>query len=429
MGAGSIVARRSLCRILILGFCLALAHCGEKELAFYGRSAEEGGTPDASLDDCPLTSTQIESFFRTRCASCHAGPSDFLFAAPTFNDLVERLVTGDVSQLYFEPLLPLLFPGDPDHSLVYSHIATRMHPHNAIDGWVPTVSDLSLLRFWITDCLPGIAASLDASSKPTPILDAGGTNGEAGRCLGGAAPRVPGGPYDDAAVSDAGPPHEWPSDEPCAGDQLPIVGRWVGYVENIMFSSGSDALRIEIRAANAAHVCGSVTLGGGMPPPSPTDPDVGYPVGVFACAEEGGNPNPAVRDPFTFDSFPMTLLDGRTSGARLQFQATVDELWRPWCELQTSYPAPNYPGGYACTPLDPCLPTAVDCGKALLCSGAAGTTGPCRCTAQGCTANPWNTTNPWGLLTFDLRFNGTSGDGSVNVGSYGSHNLHVDQMP
>jgi hypothetical protein len=191
------------------------------------------------------------------------------------------------------------------------------------------------------------------------------------------------------------------------------------------FPSGSDALRMTVRAANATRLCGSVMLGSGMPPPPVTDSNVGYPPGLFRCAPDASTTSVG-RDVVHFDSFPMTMMGGLITGPRLQFQATVDELWRPWCELQTSYAGPMRV--YSCMPAAGACPgQSVDCGKRALCDPTIDQASPCRCTAEGCTGDP--SANTAGHLTFDLRINGSSADGSVNLGEAGLHNLHMDRAP
>jgi hypothetical protein len=141
------------------------------------------------------------------------------------------------------------------------------------------------------------------------------------------------------------------------------------------------------------------------------------------------------RDVRQYEGLPMTILDGRTTGPRLQFQTTVTELWKTWCELQTSYAygadgavlyscAP-YSGGYRysqgfCVVDLPCgRSERVDCGRLTLCQPSGGV---CQCTASGCTADPT------GDSTFDVRVVGTNIDGSVNL--FGQlHNVHLTRMP
>ncbi len=216
----------------------------------------------------------------------------------------------------------------------------------------------------------------------------------------------------------------WPADEQCQGDQLPIVGTWDGYIENLVWPSGSDALRVVIRAANASHVCGTVTFGQGTPPPPPTDPEVGYPPGY-----EQGGPTPTLQDAL-FEGFPMALLEGKATEFRLQFGATSRELWKSWCELQTSYVTST--GLYNCLP-EPSEETfsppsgcsevtrdgtylPLDCGKLALCL----TLYPvCTCSIDGCTVPPYPE------VRFDMRITGGAAQGSVAFGQL--HNLYLDR--
>ena len=114
------------------------------------------------------------------CASCHGGRTagenkgtpPFDFVLNTAKLLVARSTTAR------DPVDPtkgmrFLVPGDPDGSRLYLLMAggTPPMPPPSPSGQAPmpapTVSDLSLLRQWITNCL-GPAGSVDAAAPPTP---------------------------------------------------------------------------------------------------------------------------------------------------------------------------------------------------------------------------------------------------------------------
>jgi len=274
------------------------------------------------------------------------------------------------------------------------------------------VSDFSLLQFWISSCLGATPVDTPGASGSTGM---GGSSTNRGACQATMLDASPGSRPGDVL---------WPNDDACQGEQLPMVGVWDGYVENIVFPSGSDVVHMEIRSANATHVCGSVVFGVLTAPPI-VDPSQGYPPGVFQCATPDGGAQFVVRTVDRFDSFAMTMLDGRSSGARLQFRSTVDELWRPWCDLQPSYPLAGDPGGYSCAPAFGCAIPPGDCSVRQICDPTMGNGSPCRCVSNGCTADPSNANNPAGQLTFDLRVVGDNADGSVDTGAMGVRNLHL----
>jgi hypothetical protein len=222
----------------------------------------------------------------------------------------------------------------------------------------------------------------------------------------------------------------WPTDDTCAGgERLPIVGTWDGYIENYIFPSGSDAVHITVTAANDAHLCGKVTLGEPKILPPAVDPNVGYPPGFFANGGAGG----ASGYDGAEEGFAMTILNGQSTSTRVQFQVDPMELWRAWCDLQTSYPYPPS-GGYECIPYtvsatlgtggassgtvgpNGCsLPNgqSIDCGKFQLCALQT-----CTCSATGCSVNPQ------GNIAFDLHVqDANSLSGSATVA--GIHNVYL----
>ena len=232
----------------------------------------------------------------------------------------------------------------------------------------------------------------------------------------------------DVGSNDAGGVHPGPDDtEACRnGPQLPIVGRWEGYIENFKLASGSDVLRFTVSSATSAQVCGKVTLGTAAPAPPPTDPDVGYPAG-YPWLVTGVLRRPTLG---MAEGFPMTIVEGSASSRRLRFTADWREFWKSWCKLQTRFQDPNN-RNYQCVPaesfqtsLDACFfpdkmggAVDMDCGKVALCKFA------CACTEGGCTSQA----GP--QLTFDLRISGDEASGSVNIADgvlgTGLHNVHL----
>jgi len=186
------------------------------------------------------------------------------------------------------------------------------------------------------------------------------------------------------------------------------VGEWEGYIENVHFASGSDAIRMNITGGQADHIEGTVSFGSGAPPSPPTDPDVGYPEGL-ECGFSG------VNDNLPFEGFEHTVISGTMSSARLQFALELREVWRAWCELQTPIADAVNDGRYMCLPNansgmledGTChvAETPVDCCKLQLChSGSSG----CQCTVSGCTV-PLVEEG----VHFDLKIDGDNADGTV----------------
>jgi hypothetical protein len=219
------------------------------------------------------------------------------------------------------------------------------------------------------------------------------------------------------AGPDVGPGRPLPpwDDPPCpSGATSPILGTWVGYVENNRFPSGSDALRLTIRAADATTMCGSLTYGDPTPLPAP-NPDVGYPPGVDFTSFV-----PVVP----IEGFAHTLHGATVSGKRVRFQTQSYEPFKAWCGLQKSSVKDPWNSTYTCLPSGgwwqqdwtpdggarACYMmdsfgqrTPIDCGKAIEC----GQWQVCACNVTGCTAD---TLYP---IDFDAQFEAGEARGSV----------------
>jgi len=205
------------------------------------------------------------------------------------------------------------------------------------------------------------------------------------------------------------------------------AGRWTGYIENFTFASGSDALDLTLHVEDDGSLAGELIMGQGPAPAPPTDPNVGWPVGV----EQPGfwQPNPV-------EGLAYHLTNVRWTALRLQFDLNLSEPWGPWCEMQTSYDirevgGVTYENPWRCTPedgwvgsgeecfqrvsADPSVPkVAIDCNKAALC----GHEQPCHCTADGCAV----ATKP--SASFDIALRGNDGDGSETALDE-SHNVRL----
>lgn len=205
-----------------------------------------------------------------------------------------------------------------------------------------------------------------------------------------------------------------------SGASADLVGKWVGYVENHKFSDSTDTITLTIASP---QIDGSVVFGQSPAPPPPTDPNVGYPPGVTFSS--GPMQGPVV-------GFAYTILSPSFDGERLQFDASPNEVWKLWCEMQTPIADETNPGMYSCVPnwgfesgTGGCFQTnpktqqkvQVDCGKLMLCSMGS----PCKCTAQGCT------TDVSGGIHFDMSVALPKADGSAS-GLGGLNNVHLKKQ-
>jgi hypothetical protein len=166
---------------------------------------------------------------------------------------------------------------------------------------------------------------------------------------------------------------------------------WEGYTEAFRFPSGTDRVRLTL----AEDGTGTLIVGEDAPlPPVPTDPSVGpgFVTGRQLLA------GPALQG-FVFDGFPFSVRASSVEARRLRLGAELNEPYRDWCELQTSYPIVPETGlgYYACVPdgisrgngdFTDCARkpegteawTAIDCEKLSLCGAQT-----CDCDATGCT--------------------------------------------
>jgi hypothetical protein len=115
-------------------------------------ATDDGGTTG---DPCVPTVEQARAIRQTYCAGCHAPPAkmggfDFVMDDAKLLTAVSATVDDAGAPL------PFLVPGDPDRSRIYHRAAVgEMPPVQAPPlppNPAPTVSDLSVLRAWITTC-------------------------------------------------------------------------------------------------------------------------------------------------------------------------------------------------------------------------------------------------------------------------------------
>lgn len=212
---------------------------------------------------------------------------------------------------------------------------------------------------------------------------------------------------------------EWPAADVCvAGSELPVVGVWEGAVQDQFFQDVIP-LRVELLGASERDgVCGRVRWSEGDPLPAPTEPRERWPDDPRLGF--GGNTS------FMYEGHTYTMLDGGARADQVRFRITAAELWRPWCELQTSSWHPNRMI-HSCLPPHDSLENVgtdftcvlheqggsdiiLDPGVCQLCY-----TQVCTCNSERCVADPRNVHDS---LKFDLRFDAESAIGVV-TGLYG----------
>jgi len=134
------------------------------------------GTPGSTTVPCEATSAHAATIFLLNCAGCHGGrTAGERQGQPPFDYVLdpERLMTAR-SATVPDPLAPpenqipntptfegmrFIVPGDPDHSRIYLRVTRKEMPPPPIVGMTdtlksrPNVSDFSVLREWITNCL------------------------------------------------------------------------------------------------------------------------------------------------------------------------------------------------------------------------------------------------------------------------------------
>lgn len=133
------------------------------------------GEPDTTNDPCVATSQQARAILESSCAPCHAPPAGMggfrsildLPVLVTLTSSTQRdLVTGQPVRL--------LVPGKPDESRVYRRVAGNEMPPMGDPALAPrprpSISDVSVLRAWIQDC---IAAPPPPALPPSTLPDAG----------------------------------------------------------------------------------------------------------------------------------------------------------------------------------------------------------------------------------------------------------------
>jgi hypothetical protein len=195
---------------------------------------------------------------------------------------------------------------------------------------------------------------------------------------------------------------------------------WDGYIENFQFTSGSDAIHVELDVSASPTVTGTVLFGGAPLLPPVSDPDVGYPSGLDRDGPPGGLP---------YEGFQFTATDGDLTQDRLRFNVSRLEVWAGWCALQTPILSEGAdPPFYGClinsyTWDDTgCISgnAPIDCGKLYLCNLSR----TCECVDTGCTVESGED------LAFDLLLDQDQAHGSVTgLRVNTTYNVWMTQAP
>jgi hypothetical protein len=198
---------------------------------------------------------------------------------------------------------------------------------------------------------------------------------------------------------------------------------YIGYLENYMLLSGSDAASLTLSIAADGTVTGQVLFGGLPLLTPPTNPNVSYP--------PSGNYNvyPGSYQGDVYEHFNFSLEKGTFDPVldRLRFSVDTNEIFAQWCELQTSdicdWDNEGTSEAGVCTvgnSMTGQTRVISDCSEYYLCSIFH----PCDCSANHCCEIP--TTSP---LSFDMQVSGTHIDGSVVGLGNDPINIHFVQSP
>jgi len=123
-------------------------------------SGDDGMTTD---DPCEATNFQAMEILKRNCAGCHGGGPGQNLGQPSFDYVlnVPKLLTA-VSNTVKDPEtkepVHFLVPGQPEKSRVYVRVFQREMPPRDVVGLPentnrPTVSDISVIHHWISNCL------------------------------------------------------------------------------------------------------------------------------------------------------------------------------------------------------------------------------------------------------------------------------------
>jgi len=223
----------------------------------------------------------------------------------------------------------------------------------------------------------------------------------------------PGGPAPCAQGTVRCPSGACAAAEACADATLGLSrdaqGVWIGYFENLLFASGSDALRISM-SVSGDEVSADIKMGGDDVP-LPSSQYKGADGGWFRDA--GGTPGFEVREGFTYHT-----TDVRWQQLRLKMTVPLGEAWKDWC---AAFPPSTYKGvTFYCPPAEwvfgngegnTCVISTtlftsetVDCAILQGCS-----LDHCSCNVTSCRPND-------AKVSLDIALRGDTADGSALLG-------------
>ena len=212
-----------------------------------------------------------------------------------------------------------------------------------------------------------------------------------------------------------------------------LAGHWTGYIEDLAYPSGSNALNVTLRVNADGSVSGQLALGAGPAPAPPIDGTVGWPSSVSATQDPttGGQPEPGI------EGYVYDVINLKWTALRLQFGIDITEAYGPWCRLQqphyiaetdtwscgASDTASYDAASGVCTVDDSSSgPTQVDCGWVRLCVfGYA----YCFCNATGCDTPYYASGSAVAFIEMDIALRGNVGDGTMAFGVGQTRNVRL----
>jgi hypothetical protein len=133
---------------------------------------DDNGQPVTSDTACDATRVQATSILTKYCAACHGGRTPGERAgSPPFDFVLDPVKLTSTWTLNTTPPSLFVVPGDPDHSMLYLRARRgEMPPASEAQLPRPTISDLSVLNQWISNCL-------GKAPPPTTTTGGGGAGG------------------------------------------------------------------------------------------------------------------------------------------------------------------------------------------------------------------------------------------------------------
>jgi hypothetical protein len=189
------------------------------------------------------------------------------------------------------------------------------------------------------------------------------------------------------------PPQELDAGDPVEAGAIlaPLVGTWTGSYQPPQSSAVALTLVFTQQASGA--VTGTLSFGTAAPPAPPTSATEIYPPGF-----QGG---PAINETFPYPGFQYTAVAVSFDAVHLQFGIVQTELWKAWCELQTSFDQSSI-GSCGCLPNWPCTGSPMGTGSCYTIAPDSSVMQPfgcalfspcslypseCTCSSAGCTVD------------------------------------------